>query len=81
MTPPKNPHLSLVALSPPCDADDPPRVWRCDYCGQIGTFEDFETSNCPYEHPPCNSCGKTPICATDCKGIAALLGLTPRDVN
>lgn len=67
MTPPKNPHLSLIALRPPCDTDDPPRVWRCDYCSKIGTFEDFETDE------SCGSCGRTPICAPDCAGIAAAL--------
>lgn len=79
---PKNPHLSLIALSPSRDPWEvgEPRIWKCSYCNKIGVFEDF-IDDCPYEHPPCSHCGETPICAQDCKGIAVVLGLSPEERN
>ena len=77
---PKNPHNSLIAIDPP--RKHPPRRWRCDYCGVVGTLDEVNKVECSYEYPPCEYCGQTPECAPDCKGVAlALSGALTPEVN
>jgi hypothetical protein len=66
-----NPHNSLIAIDPP--RAQPPRRWRCGYCGLEGLLEEVRAVACTYVYPPCEYCGQTPECAPDCKGIAAVL--------
>lgn len=64
----KNPHNYLSRQGePPLDK------WKCEYCGIEGTFDEVEAIECSYKYPPCEYCGQTPICASDCKGVALAL--------
>lgn len=65
-----NPHNHLTALGPP---GQPGRRWECRYCKMVGTFDELEAVACTYVYPPCESCGETPLCAPDCKGVAEAL--------
>jgi hypothetical protein len=67
-------HLSLAAMDPP--RDSPPRRWRCNGCGMVGLYDEVHATPCTAAMPPpCEHCGQTPLCAQDCSGIAAALGL------
>jgi len=48
-------------------------IWKCQYCGVIGTIEELDKIECSYQYPPCRWCGQTPICASDCIGIRIAL--------
>jgi hypothetical protein len=61
----------VKALDPP---GAPERMWQCDYCHAVGTFEELEALECSYVYPPCEHCGQTPTCAQDCPGVLGLLG-------
>ena len=66
----KNPHMSLVALSPPGTEN---RIWKCTYCHEEGLMDEIRKTECSFVYPPCEHCGQTPECALDCSGIAMLL--------
>ena len=73
-----NPHNRLIRIGepPPWPLPLPPAGtvrWRCAYCGLEGTWEELHTVACSYVYPPCPSCGQTPECAPDCRGIAEAL--------
>lgn len=61
-----NPHQHITAIDPP---GHPARRWRCNYCGMVDLYDNLHEVHCTYEYPPCSSCGKTPECAPDCRGI------------
>ena len=63
-----NPHNWLSRVGEP-----PADCWRCEYCGQVDTYVAMRGRECAYEYPPCESCGQTPECAADCKGMAQAL--------
>lgn len=67
-----NPHNWIEALDPP--RSHPPRRWRCHYCGAEDLLDDLQKRACSYVYPPCASCGQTPECARDCKGVWDALG-------
>jgi hypothetical protein len=50
--------------------------WVCSDCGfeADSPNEIIYVDGCTKVHPPCKSCGQTPICAPDCSGIAEALG-------
>ena len=57
-------HLSMVRTVPKGEVGP----WRCTNCDKVALMEDMG-NDCTYEPPSCPSCGQTPICAWDCKGI------------
>lgn len=69
-----NPHNWITALDPPLAVE---RRWRCEHCGEAGSFDDLmgpdQKNPCPFVYPPCASCGQTPECSPDCKGVAEAL--------
>lgn len=78
----KNPHNWLTNVG-----DD---LWECMYCKTQGSFDEMNEPDakaigieyvpCTYEYPPCDSCGQTPTCAPDCKGVvAAIAGLNSNE--
>ena len=80
MTKPKNPHMSLTAIDPPCPHDRSAkcncattRRWRCHYCGAADRLDPLRATECTHVYPPCKTCGQTPECAPDCKGVLAAL--------
>lgn len=73
-----NPHNHTVALDPPdLTGTGKLRRWQCQMCGEIGLLDDLmgrdQKKPCAYIYPPCESCGQTPTCAPDCRGILAAL--------
>ena len=73
-----NPHNWLTRITPvlPWPLQPHPSDvirWRCQYCDAEGTWEELHTVACAYVYPPCRSCGQTPECAPDCRGIAEAL--------
>jgi len=72
VTKPKNPHNWMSALDPPRE-DYKSRRWQCQYCKAIGTLEELRAAECSHVYPPCKTCGQTPECAPDCKGVLAAL--------
>lgn len=73
-----NPHnwLSRISELPAWPLPLPPADtirWRCQYCGMEGTWEELHAVACSYVYPPCPSCGQTPECSPDCRGIAEAL--------
>ncbi len=61
-----NPHMTLLRASPKGTS---PSLHRCQECNIVGTLKEVNVVPCTFEYPPCKSCGNTPICAWDCKGI------------
>lgn len=71
-----NPHNWLTAVTP--RGRVPIRRFKCQWCGDVGTYEELLTRACGYVYPPCQHCGETPTCAQDCSGILAVLALGHR---
>ena len=69
--PDNNPHMSMKPLG----KKNKSGTWlmQCTYCGEIGTYNRLNKTDCTEVHKPCPYCGCTPICAWDCKGIGAAL--------
>jgi hypothetical protein len=69
--PPTKRHGNLRPLD---SSGTPGRRWRCIDCGTEATG--IPTGECTApDQPPCKWCGRTPICAIDCEGVKAALGL------
>lgn len=66
-----NPHNRIVAIDPP--RKSPPRRWRCHYCAAVGLYDELRAVPCTFVYPPCATCGETPECAPDCRGVLAAL--------
>jgi hypothetical protein len=47
--------------------------WRCDYCGEIGSFEELRKGECSHVHEPCSVCGGNPECEPTCTAMLEAL--------
>lgn len=66
---PLNPHNWLSALK----TVSQPKLWQCNYCGDVGTYDELLARPCAYVYPPCPYCGLTPLCSPTCPGIVQAL--------
>lgn len=68
----RNFHLIMRRLEPA-----PVDWWECTDCGEEGTLDALDESECSHETPPCDACGGDDTsnrCRPDCPAMAALVG-------
>ena len=72
-----NPHLVLLPLGPKGTENRQwicRKQWMCRNCRATGRLNALNATDCTAPiPPPCEWCGKTPICDLKCMGIKVLL--------
>lgn len=71
----KNPHRS-ISVSPNSKSSGLiGGLFRCDYCGMEGSYDDLVRVDCTCEYEVCKACGGLPFCKQDCPGEEKKIGV------
>lgn len=56
--------------------EPPTDLWRCDYCGAQGRYDDVSPTECTHVYPACKACGGCDTsneCKPDCPMMLGIL--------